>query len=410
MGTPVRFFRGEWQTSSLVDNGTPRYSSLVWAATIHDGYLTLVNRSELRVTERSPCLPACPSVGRLVGKKFPGFAFASATLGDRGTRTVFYAFGHRDNPLDVVPTVVERADRELVLRVHAPRTTRVSRYGLKIFVAIVTVVRPPGVFLHLPRDRAPIALTDSCSQEGFLLTSEEPRIKIQGLPLLSDETTHPFLLTQKTKPFTERGFCRLIMDDNQRSVVNTVYLGKNHVRVTVNRPPETLVSGGQVTATLSLTGKAPVAFRHNPYFELPWSPASAIFTPVVYVGLTVCIPPNSSKFVSYENTYVSSFDRKLTAIISNHAHSGGFRIQDCEWPPDRKIEILVTNVTQAPVYISTGTQLGRAIFLFAPRLSGTARMRRLLGRRPSALELPGGVTVDSQKLCQFETMYLFSSL
>ncbi|QFQ66780.1 ORF 11 [Macacine gammaherpesvirus 5] len=409
MGTPVRFFRGEWQTSSLVDNGTPRYSSLVWAATIHDGYLTLVNRSELRVTERSPCLPACPSIGRLVGKRFPGFAFASATLGDRGTRTVFYAFGHRDNPLDIVPAVVERADRELVLRVHAPQTTRVSRYGLKVFVAIVTVVRPPGVFLHFPQDRVPIALTDACSQEGSRLTSEEPWIKIQGFPVLSDETAHPFLLTQKTKPFTERKFCRLIMDNDQRSAVNTVYLGKQHVRVTVTRPPETIVTDGPVTATLSLTGNAPIAFRHNPYFELPWSSTTAIFTPVVYVGLTVCIPPNCSKFVRYGNTYVSAFNRKLTAIISNHAHNGGFRIQDCEWPPNREIEILVTNVSQAPVYISTGTQLGQAIFVFAPRFGGPAKLRQLLGHRSRALELPGGVTVDSQKLCRFETMYLFST-
>ncbi|AAC95535.1 orf 11; similar to Raji LF2 [Ateline gammaherpesvirus 3] len=395
MATP-KHIRGVWRRGSAMKQSERKFNYLFWSSSVHEHFITITNNQEIQILPDDVLLARCPSIREIVGKQLPNFKFSGSRYGPPGTITSFYVYGHCENVIKIKPMTISDCDQELIFKITFALECIIPPGSMKIFILPITFLKLDGLYLLCLEDETSSIMTTSCMQMGTYLTSETPQVFLKGSPVLTKNEPLPHLMAQKTKPFNKK-MARVHTVQNEVCEVNSIYKGKDHIRLALQKKSEDVNFFEPVIIGLTMTNKALIAFQHNPYYFCPWDWGRQSI-PIIYVGPSIRIPADRHAVVKYNNMYSSTY-ANITAMITNCETCPDFHISDCEWKPESPVYINVTNTLNIAITISSGTKLGEAVFLLAPKfLCKKIISKKHVQTLPSAVTLPGNVTINSNKL------------
>ncbi|CAA45634.1 unnamed protein product [Saimiriine gammaherpesvirus 2] len=395
METP-KHIRGVWRRDSVLKHREKKFNYSFWNCSVHEHFISITNNREIHILPDDLLLPRCPSIRAILFKQIPSFKFSGSRSGPPGTVTSLYVYGHSKNLIKIKPMVVSECEQELIFKITFALECTIPPGSMEIFILPITFLKLDGLYLLCLEDYTSRIMSTSCMQMGTYLASETPQVFLKGGPVLNKHEPMPYLMAQKTKPFDKK-MARVHTVQNEVCEVNSIYRGENHVKVAIQKDSEDINFLDTVVVGLTMTNRALVAFEYNPYFSCPWDWKRQSI-PIIYDGPCIRIPAGRLAPVKYNNTY-SSIYPNATAIITNSDSCADFHISDCEWKPGKTACIVVTNTSTISVTISSGTHLGEAVFILAPKFFCRKIMSKThVQKLSSAICLPGNVTINSNKV------------
>ncbi|AAK38215.1 ORF8 [callitrichine gammaherpesvirus 3] len=393
--------RHSFRISRREEHPETTFTRGMWKYELYKSHVKITNKQVLELDATCQELPPCPSVGQIIRYQFPAFNFNSATYGSRYFTCAFVIFGDTENEVYLKPVFVLNSEQEVELQVLNPRNLYIDKGKFIWYMVPLRLVKTPYLYLRIFPNKGNINLETSCSQWGDKLSTNEPQIFLSGVPVSTQDESLPFLLAQRTRPFS-KPFARIHTFPGKVCPVNALRLDKTCVRVSVDVPTEKPKAREEpIKIGMTLLNDVILAFKYNPYPKSTWR-WDGESTEIRYFGSPVIIPPNFITSVDYNNTYETPLSTKITALILSHPNNQVFYIYPQEWKPGQTIKLMVRNISNFPITIITGQPLAQAFFIYNSGEGLSTMMKRAVHRHQHVLTLPGNIMAVIGCLPTFE--------
>ncbi|BBB06462.1 hypothetical protein [Rhinolophus gammaherpesvirus 1] len=381
------------QRYSLPTHHNPSF----WVFDIFETYIKASNCHDICSDIYTSELPCLPGLNIILQERFHNFSFSTLRFGGNCSEVTFLMAGCQSNPVTVIPVLVPSSERDIPVSLRSTLTETVMAKTLNLYIFPITLVKPHGVYLKVVKDENQTRVSTTCAQEGAHLTSPEPQVFVCGHVTVSDGHRSPFMLTQKTDPFTKK-YCRIHTTQGEVCPVNSVKANRRFVRVSIEESFLKNDLTSCIKVGMTMVENALISFKYNPYVFTPWIWGHNT-TPIHYAGPPVIIPSGQTVQVMYKNVYYASLLPDITALITNDRDNDKFQIMEAEWNLKNPVILSVTNLTCCLQLLKRGQLLGHAFFFIAPKLPMSALIpHRYRDNLSAAFTISGGITINATKL------------
>ncbi|ATA58245.1 ORF11 [Eptesicus fuscus gammaherpesvirus] len=398
-GVTARFF-GSLRRSCTRSSSRRAANDGPWEIRVGSNYVRLSNRHDLMITPDNPQLPPCQSLSEMLREHMGGtlFEFDTTRWWPSCLRTYFLVYGHPENQVHIQPVFVRDPSADFRAQVLNPprKITMLSKGSVRWCILPVVVLEIRGIYLRCLPEEKQAAFTDSCALRGTHLHSTEPRLFFSGRLRTDGARSLPYLIAPRTSAMSKR-FAMLHASHGAAYKANSVHMSENYARVSVGGSCIGPEFDESVSVGMTMVDEATVAFDRNPMVCHPWV-QTLTHVPIIYQGPPVVVAPGQSVLIQYNNRYTSSSLPDLTAMIINPRVCGELRIRETEWPQDMTAELDVQNTSGLPVRITTGVELGMAVFLLAASPGAKQYLPGL------SITLPGKISILTSSVCSFKRL------
>lgn len=378
-----------------------------WRYEIKKSMVKVSNKQMLMIEDGSTTLPPCQTITQIMKCKFANFKFNSKAYGSKYFTCAFLIYGSSDNEVYLKPFFMESSTEEINLELLNSRSTYINKGQFVWYIISLRIIKNPFLCLQVLPDKANIELRTSCCQSGSQLSTKEPIIHLQGLPISCDKKVLPYILAQKTEPFNKK-YARVHSFNGLKNPVNSIRVGGNYAKISTSTlNPERDVP---IDVNFALSNDAIIAFKYNPKHAKNgnWD---SLAVDINYFGIPILLPPQYITEVCYNNEYDVPLSKKITALVISDCTCDTLFTYPTQWHCNKPLKLLVRNLSPNPILLKHGQRIARAYFIFLANQGNVGTLlRKYIRRIQTVMTLPGDIVCEDADFVSFERLSKSSTI